>query len=473
MEFRKFDFNDQMDFAKLSGDYNPMHTNIIYSRRLLFGSPVVHGIHLLLWSLDSCLENRGEYLEIELLDVVFNKPIKLEEEVSMSIRNEDENFFLIDLANNQTVAATIEVKFRRAMRHSSGNPINSSPEKLDANDLTDEEIEVASGNLDLYLDKELAARMFPNLMRCIPILHIAVITATSRLVGMHCPGLNSLFSELELSTTSSQRQDIMDYAVEKFDKRFGMVRIRISAPEIKGKIVAFRRPAPKKQADFLTLRNLVERNEFIGQRALIIGGSRGLGEVAAKLLCGGGAKVKITYYKGKEDAQRVIDDIVSNGAIADSFFLDILNPKITIQNTSPNKWIPTHLYYFATPFIFSGVSGRFSNKLFSNFCDYYVTGFVNILDQTKDFDIRHIFYPSTIAIEELPNNMGEYVAAKIAGEALCSFLEKNNPHLKIHRPRFPRLATDQTNSIFPVANQDPAPILLNELRKFRDLIENN
>jgi len=462
-----------MDFARLSGDYNPIHTDVVFSRRLLFGSPVVHGIHLVLRSLDSCLERREESLEIDSLKVTFNRPIRLEEEVRMSIRGEDENWFSIDLTSNETLATSIEVKFRRKIRHSYSNPVNSSPEKLDANDLTDEEIEVDSGNLDLYLDKELAARMFPNLVRCIPLLHIAVIIATSRLVGMHCPGLNSLFSALELSTNSSQKQGIMNYAVEKFDKRFGLARIRISAPEIDGKIIAFRRPAPKDQASFLTLKNLVEINEFVGQRALIIGGSRGLGEVAAKLLCGGGATVRITYYKGKEDAHRIVSDIVSNGAIADSFLLDIFNPEIAEQNISLDNWIPTHLYYFATPFIFSGVSGRFSTKLFRNFCDYYVTGFVNIINQMKNFDIRRIFYPSTIAIEELPENMGEYVAAKIAGEALCSFLEKSHPHLRIHRPRLPRLATDQTNSIFPVENQDPAPILLNELRKFRDLIEND
>ena len=85
-------------------------------------------------------------------------------------------------------------------------------------------------------------------------------------------------------------------------------------------------------------------------------------------------------------------------------------------------------------------------------------------------NIRHIFYPSTVAIDELPGNMGEYTSAKIASETLCDFLEKGDANLTIFKPRFPRLATDQTVSIIPVDNKDPVSIMVKELRSFRDLV---
>ena len=42
--------------------------------------------------------------------------------------------------------------------------------------------------------------------------------------------------------------------------------------------------------------------EFANVRALVIGGSRGLGEITAKIIAAGGGDVWITYRRGKEDA---------------------------------------------------------------------------------------------------------------------------------------------------------------------------
>jgi hypothetical protein len=65
--------------------------------------------------------------------------------------------------------------------------------------------------------------------------------------------------------------------------------------------------------------------------------------------------------------------------------------------------------------------------------------------------------------------MGEYAAAKMAGEILCDFLQKANPRLTIHKPRLPRVATDQTVSLLPVGNQDPVSVLLTNLRHLRQM----
>jgi hypothetical protein len=83
--------------------------------------------------------------------------------------------------------------------------------------------------------------------------------------------------------------------------------------------------------------------------------------------------------------------------------------------------------------------------------------------------LQKIFYPSSTAIEELPLDMGEYAAAKMAGEVLCDFLQKTTPGIAIHKPRLPRVATDQTVSLLPVSNQDPVSVLLAHLRYLRQL----
>jgi len=49
---RRFSVADEVDFANLSGDFNSAHIN---ARRMQFGLPIVHGLHAVLWVLESFL----------------------------------------------------------------------------------------------------------------------------------------------------------------------------------------------------------------------------------------------------------------------------------------------------------------------------------------------------------------------------------------------------------------------------------
>jgi len=108
---------------------------------------------------------------------------------------------------------------------------------------------------------------------------------------------------------------------------------------------------------------------------------------------------------------------------------------------------------------------------FTTFAEYYVTGFLRTVETLAESStgLQKIFYPSSSAVEELPLDMGEYAAAKMAGEILCDFLQKTHPGLTIHKPRLPRIATDQTVSLLPVSNQDPVSVLLTHLRALRQM----
>jgi hypothetical protein len=52
---RSFSLQDQIAFAKLSSDWNPMHLDQAFARRTQVGAPVVHAIHNLAWAADAVL----------------------------------------------------------------------------------------------------------------------------------------------------------------------------------------------------------------------------------------------------------------------------------------------------------------------------------------------------------------------------------------------------------------------------------
>ena len=125
----------------------------------------------------------------------------------------------------------------------------------------------------------------------------------------------------------------------------------------------------------------------------------------------------------------------------------------------------THLYYFPTPYIFSGDSEIFQKELFYKFCKYYVTEFIEIIDILALRSLKYVLYPSSIAVEEQPLNMFEYTVSKAAGEIACSILSKKYPHINIYKPRIIRLATDQTVTLVPYKNDEPSYVMLDHLRK--------
>jgi hypothetical protein len=287
---------------------------------------------------------------------------------------------------------------------------------------------------------------------------------------MECPGFNSLFSQIELDYINVKRCDRFEYQVGHFEERTGQVNIKISAPLIKGEVRAFLRPEPYKQDDCETLKMLVGSGEYFQQRALIIGGSRGLGEVTAKLIALGGGSVKLTYHRGEEDANNIINDVMQHGGDIECFKYNVLDPDYDGFLNLMEAWEPTHLYYFATPSITGGDYGSFSVDKFKEYCDFYIIGFVNTLKVFGNSrKISHIFYPTSVYIDELPLNMGEYIVAKSAGEKYCDYLSAYRKGLKIYKPKLPRVSTDQTVSNFPIKNENTTDIMIRHLSIFNNM----
>lgn len=227
------------------------------------------------------------------------------------------------------------------------------------------------------------------------------------------------------------------------------------------------RPRPTAQPGLDEVKRGVRPDEFEGQRALVVGGSRGLGELTAKVLVAGGADVVITWFQSNSDADRVVDEIVSSEGRATSQRLDVADPFPAVRELSVSKgWVPTHLYYYATPPIFVRRSSSYDPILFSRFAEIYLSGFVDVVEACRRAGAEHLtaFFPSSVAIDEREESLLEYAAAKAAGEVVVKILATSNAWFNAVVRRLPRLATDQTATFLLVRTEDAMDTIMEVVR---------
>ncbi len=464
-----FTMADQIRFATISGDYNPMHLDPVVARRTQAGVPVVHGIHLLLWALDVLARVNFGQPPARRLTARFNRFLAVDEVVTVvrAKRNEANARFdlVLDLVAAGLTVAQIMVDFGVPARMAETLSCNTVSAPAEPCNLAFEQMEGLSGRLAFASTPESVAAMFPAASGWLGSRRVAALAASSLLVGMVCPGLHSIYRSLSVDTCDEQDpKDLLGFRVVPADTRFHLVRLSIVGGGLAGTVDSLLRVPPVPQASSHELIGLVRPNEFAGSNALVIGGSRGLGEVTAKLLALGGAKVVITYRVGSTDADAVVHDICAAGGICKALAYDVgkaADPQLSALGDAP-----TYAYYFATPAIFRARSALFSRARLNEFLNTYVDGFLDLAQalRARRSDVS-LVYPSSVFVAERPPGMIEYAMAKAAGETLCSEMNLRWAPLHVTVERLPRLLTDQTASIIGTQLASPAAHLLSLVRK--------
>ena len=190
---RTFTPADQEHFAGLSGDFNPMHMDPVAARRTVFGAPVVHGVHLLLWALDSWV--RGRTIALERVKASFNRGVLVGDLVRVCLVKDTEDFAL-QIQRNESKLVPIRGKLGVAPQYAGTFP---AMDAVKCREMNPAEAASAAGTVPLTYDPTAASALFPHLSSALPPVQFAGLLATTRLVGMECPGLHSLYSGLDLS----------------------------------------------------------------------------------------------------------------------------------------------------------------------------------------------------------------------------------------------------------------------------------
>ena len=452
---RLFSAGDQDLFARLAGDFNPIHMDPLAARRSLAGGVVVHGVHVLLWSLDTFARAVTCVVVVNSLNVIFPEPLFLGEEIELLLqRSNADEFELMAVTGKRKVAI-----IRLGLRSDSATTLRPSEPLCDSAPLLPvgepalqsfEDLAGMTGTVGFVAHAAEFVAAFPSAAKLIGAERLRETAACSRLVGMVCPGLQSVFAELSLEWSTWDASSHLRYVVEETDPRFSLVRMRVESEATSGNITAFCPPAPPRQPAIAELAELVRNDEFKHQTALVIGGSRGLGELTAKAIAAGGGRLLITYVVGKDEAAAVAEEIRGFGGYAQIFPYDV-------TQSAPRQfaWLaentPSHVYYFATFRISQARSAAFSPSLLERFLMFYVNGFYDLCRGLRESGVNRavLFWPSSVFVTDRPKELTEYAMAKAAGEILCANIPNIFRGFRVHQSRLPRLLTDQTNMVGP------------------------
>lgn len=464
---------DLQAFAKVSSDRNPLHMDALVARRAFEGARVVHGVLVLLYGLDRLLPVRGRRpAPVKRIKCDFKKPVLMGERVE----------YRLPVPGGTRITALVDgvpcLEADWGLEPSAPAPqpfAGTGRTGLDALDSPLEwEQEGFSGFsavLRVPLRPGLRA-LFPRLCRILSLAEISALVRLSYAVGMVCPGLYSLFSSLDVDLPGTRSSsDRLSLDVRSFDERFGRLEMRVEGA-LSGTLRAFRRPRPFQQPGMDKVRGWVAPGSFSTARALVIGGSRGLGELTAKLIGAGGGTVYLGYHQGEDDARRVAGQIGAGGSGAcHPVRIDVLSaPSPAFLKVLGEI---NCLYYYPTPVIARKQSGLFDRRRFEEFIDFYVDRFYSLcrmIEERSPGKVQ-VFYPSTVFIDKRPNDMTAYAMAKAAAEVLVQDINRQFKKVGVLCERLPRLGTDQTNSILETQKEDGLATLLPIVQAIQDRLE--
>lgn len=468
---RTFDETDQLLFAGASGDHNPMHVDAVAARRLIAGRQVVHGVHVFFSALEF-LEHDVE-LSSASIDCTFSNPVCVGDPVCFMQRESQAGAFLLEAVVNGLVCADITItpldatpqsNQTSALAKGGALPTVLGPLKQPLNE--DPTFHLNRAYRMELTDSDLAVH-FPKSCRFLGVKVAASIASLSYFIGMVCPGLHSVFSSFSCRLRPAMTGlSYLDLLVRKFDARYRVVDVTFDGP-IQGGARAFLRPPPQQQDTADELAKLVELREFEGTRSLVIGGSRGLGELTAKILAAGGGKVEITYASGIEDARRVQNEINASGRGECTIArLDLTADDFRVSGLAPGEL--NMVFFYATPRIFRKKAEHFDQDVFAEFCFFYIDRFFALCSYLENGVQNRrvlVYLPSTVAITDRPRGMAEYAMAKAAAEVLAEEINANFKSVSVVSTRLPRLNTDQTATIFAAAAESNVGTLLPLIRR--------
>ena len=458
-----FDSPRHRRFAALSADVNPVHTDALAARRTQFGEPIVHGVHTLLRVLDALAAVEPELQRATSVKAKFLRAVYVGDSMATEITARSPARWRVRGSVDGQDVVAVTIGFGAATQLpplEAGAARTLSPVTQPLN-LPSQQMLGYGGRIAYSCEGW--GELFPHAVECLGAPRVGALACASYIVGMLVPGLYSMFFELDVGLAERDAAPQLSFLSGALDPDFRSLPIEVRGGGIGGTLRALQRLPPAQQPALQSIAARVTPREFVGTRALVVGGSRGLGELTAKILAAGDAEVTITYAAGARDAAAIAVELTAAGKRCNVVRYDVREPAAPQLGAID----PTHVYYFPTPAIFRRKAGFLDPLRRAEFEDFYVQGFANLIEACPHPETLRVFYPSSVAVafDQRPAEMLEYAMAKAAGEILCEELARRYEGMRVVTTRLPRLPTDQTASVMQVETADPLEVLLPVVRE--------
>jgi hypothetical protein len=405
------------------------------------------------------------------MDCAFNNAVNVDDLVVFLQKDLGDGLFSIEASVNGLLCARLRLAASKPAPPPDGQalqldaPVESSAFNRVTTPLDEPPTFHLKRHYSIPIDPTDLAKVLPKVAHYLDPSRAAGFLALSYFVGMICPGLDSIFASvsIKLADVNHLGQSVA-FDVHQYDERFGLFRISVQGI-LSGHITAFRRPPPQQQLTMDAVATTVERDEFKGSRSLVIGASRGLGEMVAKILAAGGGDVTIAYAHGRDDIENVHKDITASSLGSSRIAqLDVTSPAAfdSLDFESLDS-----VYFFATPRIYRKKADVFDRALFQEFCDFYIDALYRLcvhiehLPRTRKISI---YVPSSVFVSERPEGLAEYAMAKSAAEVMIEDINRSFGKVSVLATRLPRLSTDQTTSVLKVSTGDNLSALIPVVR---------
>jgi len=454
-----FSLIDQDFFSYLSNDYNPIHLDVEYSKKSPYNKPVIYGILIVLKVLESLTYSTRT--KLKYINVEFIKYMNVDDVINIEYNDDS----VIVYKNTNTICAKIVYSLIDDDSNLKLEDYNNN-----INIPLDNDKPCENYIYKLNINSDYLKTHFKNIYKSFNLLQIYQIINLSTFVGMITPGLKSLFNSFKMKWDENNYEDMytLDFKLNYFDNTYKTCFYNFNGKNISGSLQSIYRPENIKQ---IKLKDIsIVNDQFKNEKVLVIGGSRGIGEVISKIFYAGGAKVMITYNNSHNEALSICEESDNNiKVIKYNVLHDFKEINELIDNIEFTK-----VFYMATPSMKE--TEDFDIDKFDLYYNYYCKGFNLLLKNINKKSLDYVFYPSSEYLN-IENNFKEYTMAKKLGEDIIKSLinNKNNKNIKFDCVRLPRLLTDLTNSIINDLSQNPYDYLIKyfNIEEKKDNVINN
>lgn len=459
----RFTKEDLARFSAASRDKNPLHISEEYARTTPYAEPVVFGLLALLAGLGQLSERHDR--QLRHISAEFRNPLSVDAPYRLDIIESATDHARVKLYDTTRLMMTATFAFAPGQGHTESQRFPEASCATEPEDRKKDALIPGTRVTGIYAPEteafvQVVERWGLDGKGATP-HQIAAMMWASYVVGMHLPGKRAVFWRLTLdfhnAEPPAEEPFSYDATIEDFDGRYDLLRSTgtlsaDSRPYATAHLSAFvRQDSPR--SSLRRISDLLPPSDQLqGKRALIIGGSRGLGAAIAQALVSQGCSVLLNYQYSAAEAEQVRASVgdqstqleLVQGDAADIEWCLSLRDTILEQyggldllvcNASPPirplAFEPDKLPQFQD-FVARSVS----------LASAPMSSFLGMLADQKGWNI----VLSSSFIKELPAVFAHYVTAKCALEGLVSWAAVHYPTVRHRIVRPPKLLTDQTNT---------------------------